>query len=224
MTPSGPRFLSAFLLAAAFAGAQAVPVPNEPKSPATAAAEGKDASDILLVSRQKESLPAPPVDSDGETRSVSPGVAAALALGMPRYNPPKPTPTPTGTPVDMREIDKPKNEIKRLPKYVVVESRPPVFRDRDLFTRQGLIDLSLKSHPGLMFGNILGLNAGAAAQMYQDDERLRNIGELADEAHAFSLGGASAEGRYILQQSQDTYMRSDDGFGPVGGNTGGGGK
>ena len=198
-----------------------------PKAAATSTPESRETSDILLSSKQKDSLAQPPVDSDGVTRSVSPGVAAALASGMPRYNPPKPTPTPTGPAADLRDVDKPKNEIKRLPKYVVHESLPPVFRDRDLYTAGGLASLSFKSHPGLMFGNFLGLNSAVAAQMQQDDERLQNMSDLADTAHAMSLGGDSAEGRYILQQSQNTYMRGLDGFGPTGaagGNTGGGGK
>jgi len=102
-----------------------------------------------------------------------------------------------------------------------------VFRDRDLYTAGGLASLSFKNHPGLMFGNFLGLNSAVAAQMQQDDERLQNMSDLADTAHAMSLGGDAAEGRYILQQSQSTYMRGLDGFGPTGaagGNTGGGGK
>jgi hypothetical protein len=215
----------------AVAGAQSVPNPP-PSSPAQQASPAagtgtQDNSSIVLAPKQKDTIPQPPVDSDGETRTVSPAVAAALASGMPRYNPPKPTPTPSGEPADLRDIDKPKNEIKRLPKYVVHETLPPVFRDRDLFTANGLVNLSLQSHPGLMFGNLLGLNSPVAAQMYQDDERLRNMSDLSDTARAMAAGGDLTEGKYILQQSQETYMRAPDDFGPTGaagGNTGGWGK
>ncbi len=229
MTKRAPNLLIVLLMAAAAAGAQ-----NAPASGVTQDANGqtsetdvRDTSSPLLAPRPSETLPQPPVDSDGVTRSVSPGVAAALSAALPKYNPPKPTPTPTGTPVDMREVDKPKNEIRRLPKYVVQERRPPVFRDRDLFTADGLADLSFKLHPGLNIGNFLGLNSGIAAQMYYDDQRLENMKDLADTARAMAAGGDAAEGKEILQLSQETYLRGSDDFGPTGAagsNTGGWGK
>jgi len=37
-----------------------------------------------------------------------------------------------------------------------------------------------------MFGNLLGLNSPVAAQMYQDDERLRNMSDLSDTARAMA--------------------------------------
>ncbi|MCF7689921.1 MAG: hypothetical protein K9N01_16640, partial [Cephaloticoccus sp.] len=49
-------------------------------------------------------------------RAVSSGVAAALAAGRPKYDPPKPVEKkPEEDGVDMREIDKPRNQIIRLP-------------------------------------------------------------------------------------------------------------
>ena len=231
MTQRALSFLTVLLATAAFAGAQnATPSSTAPMpGPATQVTPtpNPDTSAIVLAPKQKDAFPLLPVDSDGETRSVSAGVAAALASGMPKYSPPKPTPTPAETATDLRDVDKPKNEIKRLPKYVVQESRPPVFRDRDLFTAAGIADLSFKSHPGLEFGNILGLKTSVATQMNQDDERQRNMSDLYDTAHAMSLGGDAAEGRYILEQSQETYMRDLDGFGPTGlagSNAGGPGK
>jgi hypothetical protein len=187
-----------------------------------------DTATIVLAPAPKDYTPPAHVDSDGETRTISAGLAAALSEGMPKYAPPTPTPTPLPD-VDMRDIDKPKNEIKRLPKYVVQESRPPVFRERDLYTAQGRIDLAFKAHGGLYFGNILGLNSGAAQMMYLEDQRLQNIDDLKDEAHAMSRGGASSEGSYILQQSSDTYSRGGstwdwDGGGAIGGGVLGGSK
>ncbi len=202
-------------MAAATAGAENAPAAVLPETlPAAAAQDARDASSIVLAPAH-EPLQGP-ADSDGVTRTVSPGVAAALALGMPRYSPPKPTPTPPPQPVDLRDVDKPRNEIKRLPKYIVRESRPPVFRDRDLFTAAGLADLSLKNHPGLHFGNFLGLNSATAYQMYLDDQRLENMSDLADTARAMSAGGDPGEGSYILRQSQDTYMRRSDDYGHAG--------
>jgi hypothetical protein len=237
MKNRAPKILLALMVAAARAAAQnTAPSPTEPPPPPAAVGESdaatpgaggvtSDASAIVMAPKTGQYVPAPPVDSDGENRSVSPGIAEALSLGMPKYAPPTPTPTPAPD-VDMRDVDRPKNEIKRLPKYVVRESRPPIFRDRDLFTTQGLIDLSFKNHPGLMFGNILGLNEAPAYEMFLDDQRQKNMQDLSDTAHAMARGGDPAEGAYILQASQNTYMRQDDDFtwgGPGGGGTNSGG-
>jgi hypothetical protein len=225
------KILLVFAVAAAGASAQnTAPAPSQPagQSPATPPTAGtgtSDASSVVLAPKPKDYIAPPPADSDGMTRSVSPGIAAELSAGFDRYSPPTPTPTPTAVP----EGDKPKNEIKRLPSYIVRESRPPIFRERDLNTTQGQVNLSFASHPGLIFGNILGLNSSVAYDMYKDDERLENINEMTDLAHAMSLGGASAEGTYILQQTQNTYMRTDDTWnlsapGPGAGTLGGWGK
>jgi len=221
MPQRAPKILIAFLVAAATALTQNSAEPSGPTaavpqvSPA-AGADTHDASSLVLAAKPNDVLPQVPADSDGVTRTVSPGVAADLALGMPKYNPPKPTPAPSAQSVDLRDIDKPKNEIKRLPTYVVREKRPPVFKDKDLFTAEGLANLSFKSHPGLLFGNFLGLNSATAYQMYLDDQRQEEMTDLSDTAHAMALGGDLTEGKYILQQSQDTYMRRSDDFGPTG--------
>jgi hypothetical protein len=232
------NFLLALMVSAAGAAAQdAAPTPAPapgagPDSP-QAAAQTTDASSVVLAAKPKEYVaPTPPPDSDGVIRSVSAGVAAALSAGAPKYSPPTPTPTEAAVEQDMRDIDKPKNEIHRLPQYVVREARPPIFRNRDLFTTQGMLDLTLKNHAGLNFGNILGLNASPkpgspAYQMMVDDERKENMDDLFDTAHAMAQGGDFAEGSYILQQSQSTYMRDGgdwdwSGSGPVGGLTGAG--
>jgi len=230
MTHFASKILLAMALSAApLAAQEAANQPPQPPKGAPKTAGNtigpSDTASIVLAPAPKDYAPPAHTDSDGEVRTISPGLAAALSEGMPKFAPvPSPTPTPTGEPVDLRDIDKPRNEIKRLPKYVVQESRPPVFRERDLFTAQGQIDLSFKAHQGLLIGNILGLNEGAAQMMYLEDQRLQNIDDLKDEAHAMSRGGASAEGTYILQQSNDTYMRSGSGWDWSGGGIVGGNK
>jgi hypothetical protein len=225
MSNRAQKILLALMVAASSAAAQQTTPTPSPAAPAEAAAPTSDASGIVLAPRPKDFIPAPPVDSDGETRTVSPRVAAALSAGLPKFSPPTPTPAVEAEPKDMRDIDKPRNEIHRLPKFVVQEARPPIFRDRDLYTQTGLIDLYFKSHPGLILGNILGLNSAAAFDMYMDDERKANMADLADTAHAISQGDREGAA-YILQQSQNTYMRGGGTWdwsatGPVGGLTGG---
>jgi len=216
------------MVSAAVAPAQttaSAPAPaSEPAARVSPAAgtETSDASSIVLARKPAAFALAQPADSDGVTRSVSPGVAAALSQGVGKYSPPTPTPTPVAEPLDLRDIDKPRNEIKRLPKYVVRESRPPIFRERDINTTAGQIDLSFKSHPGLLFGNLFNLNSGVAYDMYLDDQRQANIDELTDIAHALSRGDPKA-GAYILEQTQSTYMRTDDAINYFGGPISGGG-
>jgi len=171
-------------------------------------------------------VPTPTPAPEYTYRSVSPGVAQALSLDRPKYNPPTPTPAVVDLPEDMRTIEKPKNDIPRLPSYIVRDSRPPVFRNRDLYTKDGLVSLSYKLHPGLEIGNFAGLNDNAAYAIFLDDERLANIADLTDTARSIAAGGDKAEGEYILQATQDTYLRPDAGFnwgGPGGGANGGGG-
>ena len=219
--------LAALMISTAAVSAQdAAPTPAP--APVAPAAQTTDASSVVLAAKPGVYVaPTPLPDSDGATRSVSAGVAAALSAGAPRYSPPTPAPSPTP-----EVVDKPKNGIVRLPKYVVNESRPPVFRDRDLYTGDALLDLTMRRHAGLFFGNILGLNAenkpgSPGYQMMVDDERKDNMDDLFDTAHAMAQGGDYAEGSYILQQSQSTYMRGGgdwdwSGSGPVGSLTGAG--
>jgi hypothetical protein len=228
------KTLLSFMVTAGVAAAQAaVPTPTPVETPSTdvspAIATGaNDARTAVLADHPVSPAPPPSSGFYVPERSVSPGVAQALSLGMPKYNPPTPTPVAANQPQDMRDVDKPKNEIKRLPSYVVHDSRPPVFRDRDLYTQEGLVSLSYKLHPGLGIGNIGGLNDAPAYEMFLEDERLANIADLNDTAKAIANGGDLAEGKYILEETQDTYMRTDQGFnwsGPGGGvNAGGGGK
>jgi hypothetical protein len=228
MKNRGPILLAALMVSAASVAAQDA---GQAPAPTPAAVQTIDASGVVLAAKPREyAAPTPPPDSDGVTRSVSAGVAAALSDGAPRYSPPTPAPSPTPEPADVKDIDKPKNGIVRLPSYVVRESRPPIFRDRDLLTAQGMLDLTMKRHAGLLLGNIFGLNStnkpgSPAYQMMVDDERRDNMDDLFDTAHAMAQGGDFAEGSYILQQSQSTYMREGgdwdwSGSGPVGGLTG----
>jgi len=208
------------LMGAALTAAAQDPTPTPPTT--------RDAASVVLAPQTANPAPAPIADVDGAARPVSPGIAQALADGMPKYSPPTPAPAQPAETQDARDLDKPKNEIPRLPAYVVRASRPPIFRPRDLYTPSGLIDLSFAKHPGLAIGNILGLNDALARDMYYDDERLTNIADLADTAHAIDSGGDKGEAKYILQETQDTYMRTPDttwgGPGGGGGFSGGGGK
>ena len=151
-------------------------------------------------------------------RAVSQGVAEALAAGMPKYDPPKPVEKePEEEAVDMREIDQPRNKIIRLPEYVVREKKPPVFRERDIYTTKGLSELAKKRYLSQSVQALnrytiplFGMSAEAYALMlYAEDERLKNISELNDTAKDISLVNPE-NAKEIKAATRDTYGRGFD--------------
>lgn len=201
------RFPRIIVLTSALAGlsvaSTTVQAQNTP--PVAAAGEGSPA----------QTTPPPKPKKD---RPVSNGLAATLAASMPKYNPP-PKPNPEDEDVDLREVDKPRNGIIRLPKYTVQEKKPPVFRERDIFTTGGLADLARNRYLTAtdrilnrvtlpLFGSSQEARSMA---MYAEDERLHNMSDLKDTAKDVSRTNA-ADGAYIKRVTDDTYMRSS-GFG-----------
>ena len=164
-------------------------------------------------------------ETSRRSRAISSEAAAALAAATPKYTPPppKPPPKPEAELVDAREIDKPKNTIVRLPKYIVQEKKPPVFRERDIHTEKGLTDIAMRRYisdfdRALNRWTIpfIGISKEARAlAMYAEDERLRNMSDLND-AGVNATKTNPAAGTYILKESQKTFLRSSD-FGWNGG-------
>ena len=162
--------------------------------------------------------PPPPPTAYKRERAISSEVAASLAAAMPKYNPPKPPPPkPVELPPDLRETDKPKNSIVRLPDYVVRESKSPIFRERDINTQQGMANLAMKKYSTEasralnrfsipIFGQAQEQRALA---QYAEDERLKNIGELNDAAGMVSARDKE-QGAYIKRDIQASTMRTDD--------------
>lgn len=148
-------------------------------------------------------------------RPISDNLAATLAASMPKYNPP-PKPRPEDEAVDLREVDKPRNGIIRLPKYTVREAKPPVFRERDIHTNAGLADLARRRYltPTYRLLNNFYIPfftrspTEHALAMYAEDERLNNMADLDDNARTVGRGDAAA-GAYIKRLSDETYMRRD---------------
>jgi len=163
-------------------------------------------------------------------RAVSSGVAAQLAATMPKYTPPppKPAPVPEEELPDLRDTDKPKNTIVRLPKYIVQEPRPPVFRERDLNTKQGLSRIAMRRYLSetdrvlnsftIPLFSPISTNGGTsnenrALAMYYEDERLQNMADVADKTNMVMKSDRAA-GAQVKSAAQNTFMRwSDFGYG-----------
>ncbi len=159
-------------------------------------------------------------DQEGSKRGrvVSEGVAAALAAGMPKYNPPKPVePKSEEDLPDLREIDKPRNQIIRLPDYVVREKRPPVFRERDINTARGLAALAKKryfSETAQALNRftipLFGMGQEAyASMMLADQERLDNMASLKSTAADLKTL-SEGQGDTVSREVDRAYIRTDD--------------
>lgn len=200
------------LLCALFAAGLA---PVAPAQTAPAAAPGT--SPVLNPAPAAEPAQAPAPRK--RTRAISPELAAQLAASVPKYQPPppKPPPKPEEEQVDMREIDKPKNTIIRLPKYVVQEPKSPVFSERAISTQKGLAAIAMRryiSEADRALNRytlpLFGISAEARAlAMYAEDERLQNMTDLNDAARNASKSDAAA-GTYIRREAEKTYLRSSD--------------
>ncbi len=147
-------------------------------------------------------------------RVISKNVAAALTASMPKYNPPKKEEKKPIDHRDRRDVDKPRNKIIRLPEYVVRQDKPPVFRERDIYTNKGLAELAKKRY---LSETTLGLNSftiplfgiGAEAyslMLYQQDERLKNISDLNETADDIDRVDPE-NAKEIREATRDTYGR-----------------
>ena len=105
-----------------------------------------------------------------------------------------------------------RSPVPKLPTYTVRGSHVFFFRDRDLYTKEGMIDLSFSAHPGLHVGNVFDLNANKAYEMFLEDDWRRTKGDYWDIAHAMTMGGDRSEGRQILTavNDEDTTMKGEN--------------
>lgn len=123
----------------------------------------------------------------------------------------------------MREVDKPKNTIVRLPKFVVQEPRPAIFRERDIYTKQGLESLAMRRYLtetdrvlNRFTLPLFGISSAKRAMaMYEEDERLKNMSDVADHTNMVIKSDATA-GAKMKADAQQTFMRWQD-FGWNGG-------
>jgi len=158
--------------------------------------------------------PAPKAPAPKHERQMSNAVASFLSDGAPKYNPPpkEPEKSEEDQP-DLRETDKPKNRIVRLPKYVVKEPPPPVFSDHELRSREERTRLAMTQNFGLHMGNMGGLNEPIALFMYEEQQRLRDQAQLKDQAKNASNSGDTSAADYISKQTnRATYRPSDFGW------------
>lgn len=192
------------VLGAGFAfGQETAAQPNQAQSPiVTGAGADKPATPVLPGTPRRR-------------RAISADIAAQLSAATPKYTPPPPKPTEEEQ--DLREVDKPKNGIIRLPKYVVTEKPPPMLTERAVYTKAGLAELAKKRYLSEGYRALspftlplFGISPEAMAMaQYEEDERLQNMAGLNEDARMVSASDKAA-GLYIKRQVDQTFMRQPD--------------
>jgi len=148
------------------------------------------------------------------TRLLSADIADALATTFAYEPPPPPPPTAETEQAGLAQPER-KNQIIRLPRVVVEGERPPIFREQDIYTPEGLRELALKRYVG---DAALALNAwripllGGALEAralleWQEDERLRVMNEIKDEIKWDATVGESERSKDLQEILRDTYFR-----------------
>jgi len=157
-----------------------------------------------ILQPAKPNPPATTAPATHHEHLVSGETAGRVSTGLPKFTPRKTTDGKTETELpDLREIDKPKNGIIRLPQYTVTkpkEKKLPGFKVREMLTYKGLVELALKQKPGLRFGNIFGMNNGIALEMYLEQEHLDDLAEIADAVANARNSGDPVGGDFLAQE------------------------
>jgi hypothetical protein len=146
-----------------------------------------------------------------------PGIAASGPSGTPATSlelnaPPPNTRNLIETPASEKFTGEvPGTPIPKMPAFTVVGAHVFGFRERDLYTKDGMAALSFKRHPGLYVGDAFNLNANAAHEMFLADDWRSTKKDYWDMAHAMAIGGDASEGRMILQavKDEDMEMRAE---------------
>jgi hypothetical protein len=142
-------------------------------------------------------------------------MAARLAERMPKFTPPKPG-EPVTSPVvtdakaaepDPAATDRPRNTIVRLPNYVVQEEKPEAFKERNLLTGWGRLQLAYKRHPGLHIGSLPILsNDGIGLFMLEEEDRLERKAEMEELVTVITTPAERAKAKAALH---DTFIRKE---------------
>jgi hypothetical protein len=169
--------------------------------------------------------PAPPAAAP---RAISAATADLLKAALPKIAPMPPVSSKgAGESPDLRETDKPRNDIVRLPNYLVREPKPPVFTERELYGEQAFGErLARRYYPEwyLAFNRValytplalyLPSAADSALAQYRENERLKAMTTFADLANMVMRTNPVA-GAKVKEAVQETFMHQSD-FGWQGG-------
>jgi hypothetical protein len=153
-----------------------------------------------------------PVTQTKRNRAISGETSSAISAGY-SYQPPKPVAPVEDEMADQREVDKPRNEIIRLPKYMVEGTRPPVFAERNMYTKADFSDLIRQRYLGRNGLNKYQLGKSGevyAMQMYWDDERMKDMMGADQQVSLYRVGGDAARAAKVEEENQSMFLRVND--------------
>jgi hypothetical protein len=113
-----------------------------------------------------------------QPRTLSASTAAKLNAQLPHYTP-KPAAAGAnrlGAPAEDRDFAD--SSVLQLPNYEIQERQAPDFRERELLTPKGRIDVAFRRHPGLRFGPFSSLNAKVGLMMLQEEQQVERYSEI----------------------------------------------
>ncbi len=179
---------------------------------------------LPLAAVAQSEKPAPAVSVSGPTEKLSRTTANAVSAGIP-YNVPEPKKAPEPAAVaEANDADQPANGIIRLPSYIVREPRPPVFRERDIYSKKGLGELAVNryfSETAKALNKftlpLIGMSSESlATMMWAEDERLRNMEDARQKISALrETDPVAAE--QLKREVDQTFIRRSQFSAPPGG-------
>lgn len=119
-------------------------------------------------------------------------------------------------------ISEPKNKIIRLPRFVVEEERPPVFREQDIYTPKALREMVLKRYLS-DFGRALnawripiigGALDGYVMALWEQDERQRIMRDIGDQIRFDLMVGNEERAKELQEILQGRIIRPINGIHP----------
>ena len=151
-------------------------------------------------------------------RAISAKASAAITSSF-KYTPPPPPKPEVDEEMDLRDVDRPKNEIVRLPKYTVTAKKPEVFTDRQLYTQEELKKLAMARYLKPLDRNLLnrwtipGLgmsNEQRAMDQYLADERLQNMANMQQDILILKETGQSERADQTQADYYNMFLRQRD--------------
>ena len=104
--------------------------------------------------------------------------------------------------------NRPRNTIIRLPNYIVQEEKPEAFKERNLLTGWGHLQLAYKRFPGLHIGSLPKFsNDGIAFFMLEEDYRLERKAEMEELVTVVTDPAQRAKAKKAVLE---TFIRTDE--------------
>lgn len=202
-------FPSLLILAAVATVAAGQSASNQP--PTTSAPETNAAAKFPLAPAASDpAAPSTPAAPTARPRAISPETAAKLSAVAPKFTPAKPVESKAAELVDLREIDKPRNGIIRLPQVMVQEQKLPILNDRELLTLSGQLELAYKRHPGLHLGSLKSASNNAYAMgMLAEERRLERMSEMSEIIGLYQFSDPKT-GAALKTQANTVFLRSSE--------------